>query len=318
MDRQGDGTAGCGAGFDDMLLALHDPGRGLADAPGSALAGLGAFVPHAAAWLGHGAMGQDGLPRLLSQTRRNLPADFPDQWYRIRQFDPLAPQVGCPGDHAVLSDVPDLPAPLRRFLALNGIGRALCVTAPGLLSQGFLFLSLYRPATAPDFAPEQIDRARLFIRHLSQALRNRLASGPVAARVQSAAVTLEGQLDHASAALRERLGAAGVALEAGCLPPALIRQLLRQGVVELDSLRLRLTEAPGLMVLTLSDPSPALSAREAQVARAYAAGLGFRAIAAELGISPHTARNHIGAIYRKLGVGSKLELAARLEPDGDQ
>ena len=310
------------AGFDDLLLALHDPAAGLTDPPDAALAGLEAFVPHRAAWLGHGATGADDVPQLLSQTRRNLPADFPDAWFRMRRFDPLAAQLGAPGDHALMTDGPELPAPLRRFLAEYRIGKALCVTTTGLLSEGFLFLSLYRSATAPDFTPPQIDRARLFIRHLGLALRNRLdpgqGGGLAAARALSAAVTLQGRLEHASPALLDRLGAAGVALSDMRLPPALMRRLVRRGAVDLGAAQLRLEAQLGLSILTLSDRPAPLSAREAQVARAYASGLGFRQIATQLGISPHTARNHIGAIFRKLGVGSKLELARRLGETADQ
>ncbi|MCC5987328.1 MAG: helix-turn-helix transcriptional regulator [Pararhodobacter sp.] len=76
----------------------------------------------------------------------------------------------------------------------------------------------------------------------------------------------------------------------------------------------------GLQILTLADPVPpaVLSPREAEVAAAYATGQGYRDIAAALGISPHTARNHIRTIFRKLGIGSKLELAARLKKSADQ
>lgn len=323
MEQACTNWSGVDADFDDLLLTLHDPAAGLTDPPDAALAALDAFVPHRAAWLGHGAIGADGVPQLLSQTRRNLPGEFPDHWFRLRRLDPLAAQLGAPGDHALMTDGPDLPAPLRRFLAEYGIGKALCVTTTGLFSEGFMFLSLYRPATAPDFAPTQIRRARLFIRHLGLALRNRMGTGLAGARALSAAVTLQGRLEHASPALLERLRAAGVALSDMRLPPDLMRRLVRRGAVELGAVdlgaaHLRLDAQLGLSVLTLSDPPALLSMREAQVAHAYAAGLGFRQIAAELGISPHTARNHIGAIFRKLGVGSKLELAARLRKTANQ
>lgn len=55
-----------------------------------------------------------------------------------------------------------------------------------------------------------------------------------------------------------------------------------------------------------------LSARELEFARSYAAGSGYRQIAAALCIAPSTVRTHLATIYRKLGVSSKLELANRL------
>lgn len=55
-----------------------------------------------------------------------------------------------------------------------------------------------------------------------------------------------------------------------------------------------------------------LSPREQQIAESYAAGCSYQDIATELHIAPSTVRTHLAAIYRKLEVSSKLELAGRL------
>lgn len=55
-----------------------------------------------------------------------------------------------------------------------------------------------------------------------------------------------------------------------------------------------------------------LSRRELEVARSYAGGATYRTIAEHLGIAPTTVRSHIYAVYRKLGVGSKIELLQAL------
>lgn len=52
-----------------------------------------------------------------------------------------------------------------------------------------------------------------------------------------------------------------------------------------------------------------LSQREFDVARRFGRGMNFRKIADELHIAPVTVRNHLQAIYTKLGVGNKVELA---------
>ncbi|HEY5800976.1 MAG TPA: helix-turn-helix transcriptional regulator [Burkholderiaceae bacterium] len=52
-----------------------------------------------------------------------------------------------------------------------------------------------------------------------------------------------------------------------------------------------------------------LSPREAQVARAYAAGHDYKTIAATLGISPNTVRAQLAAVYQKLEVKDKAALA---------
>jgi TolB-like protein len=51
-----------------------------------------------------------------------------------------------------------------------------------------------------------------------------------------------------------------------------------------------------------------LSRREREIALAYSEGASYRDIGARLFISPATVRTHLGTIYRKLGVSSKIEL----------
>ena len=53
-----------------------------------------------------------------------------------------------------------------------------------------------------------------------------------------------------------------------------------------------------------------LTPREAGVARLMASGLSTKAIASELGISPHTARHHTERVFAKLGVRSRAAAAA--------
>lgn len=64
-----------------------------------------------------------------------------------------------------------------------------------------------------------------------------------------------------------------------------------------------------------------MSDRETTIAEAYADGASYRVIADRLGIAPSTVRTHLGTIYRKLEVSTKIELLHRLnprppEPDG--
>lgn len=56
-----------------------------------------------------------------------------------------------------------------------------------------------------------------------------------------------------------------------------------------------------------------LSARETQIAQAYASGQSYQQIAEILHIAPSTVRTHLATIYRKLSVSSKLDLARRLD-----
>jgi len=55
-----------------------------------------------------------------------------------------------------------------------------------------------------------------------------------------------------------------------------------------------------------------LTPREQEITRAVARGLANQEIAAELFLSPHTVRDHLKAIFAKVGVGSRGELVAKL------
>jgi DNA-binding CsgD family transcriptional regulator len=92
------------------------------------------------------------------------------------------------------------------------------------------------------------------------------------------------------------------------------------GAVELDAalravaaglvVRMPLPAAPGFAALP-DDPRPALTPREIEVLAALAAGLGNKAVARRLGISPHTVKFHIEQLFRKLGAATRAEAVAK-------
>ena len=58
-----------------------------------------------------------------------------------------------------------------------------------------------------------------------------------------------------------------------------------------------------------------LTPREREIATAFSLGDTHREISAKLAISPNTVRRHLGNIYEKLGVSSKVELDRMLADD---
>jgi DNA-binding NarL/FixJ family response regulator len=58
-----------------------------------------------------------------------------------------------------------------------------------------------------------------------------------------------------------------------------------------------------------------LTTREQEVVRAVARGLSNPEIGAELYLSPHTVRDHLKAVFGKVGVSSRGELVAKLVAD---
>ncbi|MEM9513714.1 MAG: LuxR C-terminal-related transcriptional regulator [Actinomycetota bacterium] len=69
-------------------------------------------------------------------------------------------------------------------------------------------------------------------------------------------------------------------------------------------------------VLGLIPPSPTdvLTERERQIVELAASGRSSKDIGRDLGISSRTVDNHLGAAYRKLGIGSRHELPASMRP----
>ena len=81
--------------------------------------------------------------------------------------------------------------------------------------------------------------------------------------------------------------------------------------------------APGPTALTIEPAKSAqvapiiveaysLTPREQEITRGVSRGLSNQEIAAELFLSPHTVRDHLKAIFAKVGVTSRGELVAKL------
>ena len=69
------------------------------------------------------------------------------------------------------------------------------------------------------------------------------------------------------------------------------------------------TPQPGFAALP-DETVPALTPREIEVLTALADGLGNKAVARRLGISPHTVKFHIELLFRKLGAATRAEAVA--------
>ena len=61
-----------------------------------------------------------------------------------------------------------------------------------------------------------------------------------------------------------------------------------------------------------------MTAHETRIASLVSEGLSNPEIATRLFVSPRTVEYHLGKVFRKMGVGSRAELASRIvEPGGD-
>lgn len=95
--------------------------------------------------------------------------------------------------------------------------------------------------------------------------------------------------------------------------------LVNDARVELASLRLGhrvrigpIAELVCELVPAEGDEPPHLTERELEIARLVVSGLSNPQIAERLGIRPRTVGSHLENVYRRLGIGSRAELAVRL------
>ena len=87
---------------------------------------------------------------------------------------------------------------------------------------------------------------------------------------------------------------------------------LRDAAGEIEQTALVIEPAHASEIAPIIVQAYELSAREQEITRLIAQGLGTAAIAAQLYLSAHTVRDHVKAIFEKVGVSSRGELVATL------
>jgi DNA-binding NarL/FixJ family response regulator len=84
-----------------------------------------------------------------------------------------------------------------------------------------------------------------------------------------------------------------------------------QGLVVLHPVQMAVVSTPGIAEAEESNEAlEALTSREREVLRMLAEGLGNKQIGAQLQISEHTVKFHVGSVFGKLGVSSRAEAVA--------
>ena len=184
------------------------------------------------------------------------------------------------------------------------------------------WVSFYRADPNRRYADGDADLARFLVPHLFEALAiNRIAclehlrEGGQERHYHLAIADRQGNFVHAEAGfaalLRNEFGADG----ATRLPEAALADVVERGRYTGRSVVLILARSPELLFLKLRPTRPAdrLSPRELEVARALAKGGTHKSVARALCMAPSTARNHVDAIHRKLGIHKSTELVAHLD-----
>ena len=175
------------------------------------------------------------------------------------------------------------------------------------------FMSLYRFGKAPAFSETETADFLAILRHLEQALSLSLQYDltlRVDPHCQWALVDHDGALFLASPGFESVLAAT---LQRGQKPSTRLKEIVRQdryasrqGTVFSRS---RYSNELWIVSVQLKSPWKMLSPKERQIAEMLSAGATARAIAERLEVSINTVRNQTSAIYRKMGVHNKVELA---------
>ncbi|MCC7217781.1 MAG: helix-turn-helix transcriptional regulator [Burkholderiales bacterium] len=182
--------------------------------------------------------------------------------------------------------------------------------------------SLYRASPSRRYLDGDADLARFLVPHLFEALTiNRLTSlehvrdGGLRRHYHLAIADRDGGLVHAEAGfmalLREEFGS----LATACLPDPCRAAIVDRGRYVGRALVVLVVRPCELLFLKARPVCPAdgLSRREREVAEQLAAGATYKTLARALNMAPATARNHMDAIRRKLGIHKAAELRAHLD-----
>lgn len=106
--------------------------------------------------------------------------------------------------------------------------------------------------------------------------------------------------------------AAGGDDEASVLPPGLTPAQLDAGLRAVAAgLRVSLPGASAPGFAEAAPPRPLLTPRELEILRALGEGMTNKGVARQLGISAHTVKFHLEAVFAKLDVASRAEAVAK-------
>lgn len=224
-----------------------------------------------------------------------------------RDLDPASSPIGLARARvrlAEIAEVDDLAADLAEATADSGYG----LWAPWIAYDGA------RRTAAPRCAALLADWSTAFDGPVVRAFAE-LASGRVdgdADRLMDVGAAFE-SIGFVVAAIESYLAGLELTLERGAADHDAVVPALRRRLLGVFGLAGRVTpEVPPALARRLRELAELLdmpSDRQLEIAHLAANGMASKEIAAELVVSARTVDNHLAAVYRKLGVNSREELA---------
>jgi DNA-binding CsgD family transcriptional regulator len=204
-----------------------------------------------------------------------------------------------------------------------GIEQALCTASPQPETGLWTIVSLYRDDPSRPFSEADLRYVQEIYPHLAEACHLNLylhATGAMdgdASEEPGAVVDRAGYVHTAAPEFIRRALQEWVAWDGRALPRNVLPALLPRG--QFRGRRIRLTARPlGDLYRVSARPSVALDGltdRQRQITVALARGLSYKAIARKFNISPTTVNHHTSAIYERIGVHTRAELAAVIHGD---
>ncbi|MBX3651317.1 MAG: helix-turn-helix transcriptional regulator [Burkholderiales bacterium] len=267
---------------------------------------------------------ENGMAQIYSVHLHRLPPESLASYARFRDRDTVGAMamqamgttIRAAGHEVLANDPEMLEQHVRRF----GLDYSLttCIVDPrtGLIS----FMTLFRPAQQPHFTEDERVAAQSVVPHLIESCQQsrlmQLNAGGIAnsnSERRFAVCDADFVLIAARDGFAELLRGEWPDWNAPRLPEAARTKM--QGAVRGshagDRIMLSFDRVSDLYWLSARTKTAidTLGKRQLEIARLSAQGQTYKQIAATLELAPATVRNHLDAVYRKLGIGSRGELA---------
>lgn len=257
----------------------------------------------------------------------NRPPELMREYEKVKHEDELAYRnFASPGVAAVsnfVADAPGTTAPVAAYVRKWRITHAMSLHMVDPLTSMSTAIALWREAPEATFDEEE---RQLFqrvvphlietygvsrIAHMERATKRKLESAYV-----GAAVDRLGRLQIAPPAFRRLLLDEWPGWRGYEVPEPVARLLKTNGEAHLvgERITIKATLMNDVFLLQARSKHSAdtLSLREVEVARHIASGRTRKQTAQKLGIAPATVRNHMSAVFAKLGISKQSELASAL------
>lgn len=291
----------------------------------SALALMKRHVAFDTALWGRAGMEPEG-PRIYSAHLHNLPEDSLASYLRFRERDVIGARafqapgraIATTASRDLAHDAEMLNDHCRRYGLEHGLTICLIDAATGMVS----FLSLFRGFGTPGFSGDDSIALEALAPHLVESCHQSRLLHTALPAIAAGTAPRVAACDAAFALIvaREQFVALmrreWPAWRPPALPPELIDCLARgwrgQCVGARITVLFRRENDLYWLAARPTTPADLLTGRRRAVAQLSALGLSHKAVAKKLKMSPATARSHLRAIYAKLGIRTRAQLAVAM------